>query len=114
MNEKKFLERLRREGFTEVRVCPIEPGTAPGEHTHDQHTVHVILSGELTITDHEGSKTFRPGDRVEFPAGTTHKAQGGTIVGSMIVGVKEEPVEESVAGVDKGAKRFQREKRDRY
>lgn len=84
--EQEWIKKLEQEGFREIRICPI-PRDA-GEHTHDQHTVHVILEGELTIEDQEGTKTFRPGDRVEFPAGTTHKASGTG--GSMIVGVKEE------------------------
>lgn len=91
MNEQAWMEKLEQEGFTDVRVCPIEPGVDSGEHTHDKHTVHVILNGELIITDHGATKTFRPGDRVEFPAGTTHKARGGSNRGRMIVGVEEEP-----------------------
>jgi quercetin dioxygenase-like cupin family protein len=50
--------------------------------------VHVVLRGELVIEDDGGRRTYRPGDRVEFPANTTHTA--GTIGGDgeMIVGVK--------------------------
>ncbi|MGQ0798087.1 MAG: helix-turn-helix domain-containing protein [Methanobacteriota archaeon] len=40
-------------------------------------------------TDHEGTRPFRQGDRVELPAGTTHKAEGGSDVGSMMVGANE-------------------------
>lgn len=85
-----WIKRLEQEGFTDIRVCPIEAGFDAGWHTHDQHTVHVILSGELTISDRESVKTLHPGDRVEFPAGTTHKAKGVADAGSMIVGVKKE------------------------
>ncbi|MBM3256737.1 MAG: cupin domain-containing protein [Candidatus Liptonbacteria bacterium] len=83
-----WIKELEKEGFSNVRVVPIAPGFEAGEHTHPDHTVHIILSGELTITDEEGSKTFRTGDRVEFKAGTTHKAKGGVTEGSMIVGTK--------------------------
>ena len=86
--EKERMKKLEKEGFTDVRVCPIEAGMDSGEHTHDEHTVHVILSGELTITGKNGTKTFRPGDRVEFPKGTRHSAKGGPSKGRMIVGVK--------------------------
>ena len=88
MNEQEWIERLNKEGFTEVRVCPIPPNVDMPEHTHDEHTVHVILDGELTITDSEGVRMFRPGDRVEFPAGARHKARGTTENGTMIIGVK--------------------------
>lgn len=51
--------------------------------------MHIILAGELTIIDKKSTKTYRPGDRVEFPAGTTHTAKGSTTPGKMIVGVKK-------------------------
>ncbi len=88
MNEQEWIKKLEQEGFENIRVCPIEAGFDSGEHTHDEHTVHVILNGELTISNLEGSKTFRQGDRVEFPAETKHKAKGGVNAGRMIVGVK--------------------------
>ncbi|MEW6722847.1 MAG: cupin domain-containing protein [Candidatus Micrarchaeota archaeon] len=86
---KKWMEKLKKEGFSEIRVCPLPPDADAPEHTHDRHTVHVILSGELTITGKSGTKTYKRGDRVEFPAGTTHKARGGK--GEMVVGVRADP-----------------------
>lgn len=89
-NLSEWIYRLESEGYKDLRVCPI-PGPDPdaGEHTHDVQTVHIILNGELTITDHNGSNTFKSGDKVEFPAETTHKAQGSSANGSMLVGVKD-------------------------
>ena len=83
----EWMEKLHHEGFTDLRVCPIPPDKDLPEHTHDQHTVHVILDGKLIITDHGKRATFRSGDRVEFSAGTTHKARGSTDSGWMIIGV---------------------------
>ncbi|MBI2448895.1 cupin domain-containing protein [Candidatus Pacearchaeota archaeon] len=88
MNKQELVKQLKKEGFTDVRVCPLPPNTDTPEHTHDEHTVHVILSGGLEIFDSEGRKTYHPGDRIEFPAGTTHKAKGLTKSGKMIVGVR--------------------------
>jgi len=87
MNEKELIKKLEGEGFKDLRVCPIEQNFNSGEHTHDERTVHIILTGELTISDKNGTKTFHPGDRVEFPAGTKHNAKSSK-KGSMIVGVK--------------------------
>ncbi|MDB4978573.1 MAG: hypothetical protein JWM56_759, partial [Candidatus Peribacteria bacterium] len=84
----EWIATLEREGFKDIGVCPIPPNKDLPEHMHDQHTVHMILEGELIIKDNEGTKTYRPGDRVEFPAGTTHKARGSTDTGKMIIGVK--------------------------
>lgn len=89
MDKRTVIKKLEKEGFTDIRVCPIPPRFDSGEHTHDEHTVHVILTGELTITDKNNTKTFYPGDCVEFGAGTTHSAKGGAKKGSMIVGVKK-------------------------
>lgn len=89
MTEQTWIEQLQAEGFTDVRLCPIPPNRDLPEHTHDEHTVHVVVSGELIITDHQGTTTVRPGDRIEFPAGTTHIARGATDDGTMIIGVKQ-------------------------
>lgn len=89
MDAALLMKQLEEEGYKEVRVCPIPPNNDLPEHTHDIHTVHIILDGELTIVDGESIRTFKPGDRVEFPAGTVHRARGGTGIGTMIVGVKE-------------------------
>ena len=88
LNEKEWTKKLKKEGFSDIRVCPLPPNIDTDEHTHDQHTVHIILSGELVISDDSGTKIYLPGDRVEFPAGTTHKAKGSGN-GEMIVGVKK-------------------------
>lgn len=90
LDEATWKKLLIAEGFTDFRVCPIAAGFDSGEHTHDEHTVHVILSGTLSIVDKTGTMTYKPGEKVEFPAGTRHSAFGGKEAGSMIVGVKRE------------------------
>lgn len=89
MDERLLIKQLEQEGYTEVRTCPIPPNLDLPEHTHDEHTVHVILRGDLIITENGISTTYKPGDTVEFPAGTTHKARGSTDSGRMITGVKK-------------------------
>lgn len=88
MDTELLKKQLREEGFADIRECPLPPNEDLPEHTHDEHTVHVILEGELTIVDGEGTRTYKPGDRVEFPAGTTHKARGSNNAGKMLTGVK--------------------------
>lgn len=88
MTEQEWMIELEKEGYQEIRVCPIPPNQDLPEHTHDVHTVHIVLEGELSIIDVNGTSTYRPGDRVEFVAGTTHKARGATDTGKMIIGVK--------------------------
>jgi len=88
MTEQEWMEKLKQEGYKDLIVFRWEPGWVAGEHTHYHHTVHVVLSGELSITDKSGSQTYSPGERVEFPKGTVHVAKGGNTAGSMIVGKK--------------------------
>ena len=89
MNTKQWLTKLKKQGINDAQIAEMEPNFKPGEHTHEQHTIHVILKGELTITDKSGKKTYKQGDYVEFPAGTTHSAQFGPNGCTMIVGVKD-------------------------
>ena len=82
--------QLETEGFSDVSLVSIRPGDLPAEtHTHDQETVHIIMKGKLMITDEAGvTTTYEVGDRVDFPAGTTHTAATGPEGMQMIVGVK--------------------------
>ena len=88
MTEQEWLEKLKAEGFSDLRIVPIEMGEDP-EHVHPLHTVNVILSGELTLIDQNGETTYRAGDRYETAPETSHKAKGGPTVGKMIIGVKK-------------------------
>ncbi|MCR4256884.1 MAG: cupin domain-containing protein [Candidatus Uhrbacteria bacterium] len=91
MTPQEWTMQLEIEGFGDIRVCPIRPSDIPPEsHTHDEETVHVILKGKLTITDAAGvATTYKQGDRVDFPAGTTHVTQTGPEGVKMIVGVRK-------------------------
>jgi quercetin dioxygenase-like cupin family protein len=87
-NLAEHMQNLENKGFKEIRICPLPPQQDFGEHTHDLKTAHVILNGQLTIIDNGQSQTYHPGDYIEFPANTTHKALGDDTGGDMIVGVK--------------------------
>lgn len=82
---------LEGDGFTNIKVVSIRPNDiAPEPHTHDQETAHVILKGKLLITDAAGvTATYEQGDRIDFPAGTTHVMKTGPEGVKMMVGVKK-------------------------
>jgi mannose-6-phosphate isomerase-like protein (cupin superfamily) len=86
---ERLTQQLISEGYSDVRVCPIPPDEDLPEHTHDEETVHVILRGGLVISDASGTASYAPGDRVKFPAGTTHVARGKGNDGKMLIGVKK-------------------------
>jgi quercetin dioxygenase-like cupin family protein len=91
MTPQEWTMQLEIEGFSDIQTVFIRPtDITPEPHTHDQETVHVITKGTLTITGSDGVvTTYKPGDRVDFPAGTTHVAQTGPEGVKMIVGVRE-------------------------
>lgn len=88
MTEQDYIQELKKEGFQNVQVVHMDAETFLDSHTHNQITAHVILSGELTTEDSSGVQIFKPGDKVFFPAGTTHTARIGNQPFSMIVGFK--------------------------
>lgn len=87
-NEKQWIAELKKEGYKNVMVCPTGPGLDFGEHSHEEHTVHVIMKGSLIIKDQHGEITLKKGSRFEIPKGTVHYAKSGPEGLKMIVGVK--------------------------
>lgn len=85
--QQEWMEKLKKEGVKDLAVVDMEPGEK-GAHTHDQHTIHVILKGALTVEDEQGTKTYKSGDYIEFPAGTRHSVIFGKEGLTMIVGTK--------------------------
>jgi quercetin dioxygenase-like cupin family protein len=91
MNENKAIEEVRAKGFTDIQVVDFDKEESEfAEHTHDVHTIHYILAGELIVKDGEDVIAYLPGDVVEFPAGTTHSTKGTTKGCKMVVGFKYE------------------------
>lgn len=76
------------DGFNQVQVVSFPAASDLKEHTHDELTVHFILEGELVITTNDIKETFKSGDYVEFPAGTTHSASFGPEGCKFVVGFK--------------------------
>ncbi len=89
MTQEQWIEQLHTEGFENLSVCPNEPNAEFPEHTHNEHTVHVILRGEFILHEKDGEKILREGERFEIPAGTTHSAKCGREGCTFIVGVKK-------------------------
>lgn len=77
MNEKAFIEQLRREGFTSIYVWEDRPNVHYPDHAHGEYTAHIIFSGEMTVTTAGGSRTYGAGDRCDVPAGAVHSARMG-------------------------------------
>jgi quercetin dioxygenase-like cupin family protein len=88
MKTQEWIEKLESEGYSNVDVCVNAAYLDFGEHTHEEHTVHVILQGELMVTTDSQSEIFNEGKRVEFPVGTKHHAKAGPEGCTFVVGTK--------------------------
>jgi hypothetical protein len=72
------LERqLHREGFLQTFFWQDGPNAFYSDHTHPVETAHIILNGEMTLTQSGASQTFCPGERCDVPAGAVHSAKMG-------------------------------------
>ncbi len=85
---ENIIAKLEKEGFGDIQIVKMKQMNDAGEHSHEKSTVHIIMLGELVIVDATGTKTHRKGERVEFPAGTRHRAKSGPKGLIMIVGTK--------------------------
>ena len=77
MSEKDLAQELKREGFSHTYVWQDGPGASYPDHTHATETVHIILSGEMTLTMNGRTETYQAGTRCDVPAGTVHSAKMG-------------------------------------
>ena len=77
MTEAEWMEKLKNEGYAFIGVPEFGPNAELAEHTHDADTFHVILKGQITLTDKNGSATYTEGNELQIPAGTTHRGKSG-------------------------------------
>ena len=72
------LERqLHREGFLHTYVWQDGPDAFYADHAHPVETAHIILDGEMTLTQSGATQTFRAGERCDVPAGAVQSAKMG-------------------------------------
>jgi len=76
--ELKSLERqLHNEGFLHTYVWQDGPNAHYPDHTHAAETAHIILEGEMTLTQGDLTHTYGAGERCDVPAGAVHSARMG-------------------------------------
>jgi mannose-6-phosphate isomerase-like protein (cupin superfamily) len=74
----KSLERqLHSEGFRHTYVWQDGPSAHYPDHTHAAETAHIILDGEMTLTQGDLAQTYGVGERCDVPAGAVHSARMG-------------------------------------
>jgi mannose-6-phosphate isomerase-like protein (cupin superfamily) len=83
------LERqLHREGFLRTYVWQDGPNAFYPDHTHPVETAHIMLEGEMTLTQGGASQTFGAGERCDVLAGAVHSAKMGTCGCRYLIGEK--------------------------
>jgi quercetin dioxygenase-like cupin family protein len=77
ITEAEAIRALAEEGFTTVYVWQDKPGAVYADHTHSTSSTHLVLEGEMTLTQGEVARTYRAGERCDVPAGAVHSARMG-------------------------------------
>lgn len=75
--ETEAMRTLEREGFARVYAWQDSPGAVYGDHTHATLSAHIIIAGEMTLTQGGVTRTYGAGERVDVPAGAVHSARMG-------------------------------------
>ena len=76
----KSLERqLHQEGFLHTYVWQDGPNAFYPDHTHAVETAHIILDGEMTLTQGGKSRACGVGERCDVPANVAHSAKMGPL-----------------------------------
>jgi quercetin dioxygenase-like cupin family protein len=65
---------LKTEGL-ESELYSDRAGTKYGRHKHDFDDFIVIVSGKMKLATDEHEWTLKPGDRLDLPANTFHRAE---------------------------------------
>jgi quercetin dioxygenase-like cupin family protein len=86
--DKELEERLREEGFSNIFVWQDRPNAFYPDHTHPGVTAHIVLEGEITVTCHGVTKTYKAGDRLDVPKETVHSAKIGPKGCRYVIGEK--------------------------
>jgi mannose-6-phosphate isomerase-like protein (cupin superfamily) len=88
VDQKLLEEALRTAGFRHTYVWQDGPYAFYSNHTHPVETAHIILDGEMTLTQGNETKTYYAGDRCDVPAGEIHAAKMGLHGCRYLVGEK--------------------------
>jgi mannose-6-phosphate isomerase-like protein (cupin superfamily) len=87
--DQKLLEKaLHEEGFLHTYIWQDGPYAFYSDHTHPVETAHIILDGEMTLTQGNETKTYHAGERCDVPAGAIHAAKMGLRGCKYLVGEK--------------------------
>jgi hypothetical protein len=83
------LERqLIEEGFLRTYIWQDGPNAFYSDHTHPVETAHIILDGEMTLTQGGETRTYGIGERCDVTVGAAHSAKMGPHGCKYLIGEK--------------------------
>jgi quercetin dioxygenase-like cupin family protein len=71
---EELKKQLAQEGL-ESELYSDPAGMKYGKHKHDFDDFIVIVSGKMKLTTDVAEWTLKPGDRIDLPANTFHRAE---------------------------------------
>jgi quercetin dioxygenase-like cupin family protein len=71
---EELKQLLKSEGL-ESELYSDPPGTKYGRHKHDFDDFIVIVTGKMRLATDQYEWILRPGDRLDIPAHTAHRAE---------------------------------------
>jgi mannose-6-phosphate isomerase-like protein (cupin superfamily) len=74
---KSLEHQLHSEGFLHTYLWQDGPNAHYPDHTHAAETAHIILDGEMTLTQGGVAHTYGTGERCDVPGGAVHSARMG-------------------------------------
>jgi len=87
-DQNSLEHKLHEEGFLRTYVWQDGPNAFYPDHTHAAETAHIILDGEMTLTQGGEKRTFGVGERCDVPAGAIHSAKMGPRGSKYVIGEK--------------------------
>ena len=88
MDVRDLEEKLQAEGFRHTYIWQNGANAYYPDHTHPVERAHIILDGEMTLTQGSQTQTYRASDRVDVPARTLHSARMGPTGCRYLIGEK--------------------------
>jgi mannose-6-phosphate isomerase-like protein (cupin superfamily) len=87
--DQKTLEgQLLEEGFLHTYVWQDGPNAFYPDHKHAAETAHIILEGEMALTQGGETCAYGVGERCDVPSGTVHSARMGPHGCKYLIGEK--------------------------
>ncbi|HYN14059.1 MAG TPA: cupin domain-containing protein [Burkholderiales bacterium] len=77
MDAAAFEERLKAEGYPEIRTNALEPHRRNAEHSHPFDVLALVLEGDITLTVDSRARKYSAGDEFSMQAGCVHAEDAG-------------------------------------